>query len=143
MHNAYLLYLATRTPTPERRVRCCSDEPPSVPSRRGSSRSARWAKKTPRAIFASLHVFRRSFELPVDTRAPVGAAVVTKEGKHVGHITDQVVVLKTGRAALVIERVQERQPNVIVLLVPPEAISATKDDGVAVLGRAWEELPVA
>ena len=142
MRSAYALYLAGRIERTQGVTRCCDDHPPGAALEDGSPRLRR-TRKIVRGLPASLRVFRRSLRSPLLTPSLDGRRVVTPEGDLVGHISDQVVALGSGRAALVVVPDRQEAPASTVLLLPPEALRRTVDERVAVLIPGWERSAVA
>jgi hypothetical protein len=146
MRGAFLAYMAATSSREGRPQQCCTDEPPA--SRELDARTpwwlARWTSKMARGLPTSARVLRRSFTFPVAARSAIGTAVVTREGKPVGRVADEVVTLDTGTVALAIELIAERDPaGVVVVLVPPDALLPTARGRVAVIDRDWDHLLVA
>jgi hypothetical protein len=141
MRSAYPLYLAARIERTQEAARCCDDRPPAATAER--SPRLRRTRKVARGLPASFRVFRRSLRSPLPTPALDGQKVVTQEGALVGHISDQVVALGSGRAALVIVPDRTEAPASTVLLLPPEVLRRSVDAGVAVLVPGWERSAVA
>lgn len=132
MRHLYVLYQAMR-PAEENPVRCCSDEPPAVHGHDRPSTTARRVRKLRVSVPASIRVLRRSLRLPVGaTGARSATRVVTRAGRHVGHVQEVAIGLDSGRALYAVATAG-RAGDRDVVFVPDDAMRVEGDRAVVVL----------